>query len=124
MYKIPDTFEILKNLYLTMFDWMELQVFEKQLLELQSSSIWRQKYVDQGRRPRETGGVFPPKKFEVGDGPCIGPPNILRSSVVGWARKLEERKNRCRQGIFFERGIFVVKKVSYVTFDTIKTQRI
>ena len=29
-----------------MFDWMELQVFEMQLLELQSSAIWRQKYVD------------------------------------------------------------------------------
>jgi len=26
-----------------MFDLMELQVFEMQLLELQSSSIWRQK---------------------------------------------------------------------------------
>ena len=38
-----------------------------------------------------TGGRSPPK-FEVGDGPCIGPPNILRSSVVGWARKLEESK--------------------------------
>jgi len=24
-----------------MFDWMELEVFEMQLLELQSSSIWR-----------------------------------------------------------------------------------
>ena len=24
-------------------------------------------------------------KFEVGDGPCIRPPNILRSSVVGCA---------------------------------------
>src|SRR6218665_4144382 len=31
------------------------------------------------RRPRGTGGTVPPK-FEVGDGPCIRPPNILRSS--------------------------------------------
>src|SRR6218665_2476059 len=38
------------------------------------------------------GGRSPPKNLRWGDGPCIGPPNILRSSVVGWARKLEERK--------------------------------
>jgi len=31
-------------------------------------------------------------KFEVGGGPCIRPPNILRSSVVGCARKYEESK--------------------------------
>jgi len=35
-----------------MFDWMELQGFEKQLLDLQSSSIWRQKYVDLRVRPQ------------------------------------------------------------------------
>jgi len=35
-----------------MFDWMELQVFEKQLFELQSSAIWRQKYVDLRVRPQ------------------------------------------------------------------------
>src|SRR6218665_1122072 len=29
----------------------------------------------QGRRPRGTGGTVPPK-FEVGERPCIGPPNI------------------------------------------------
>ena len=45
----------------------------------------------QGRRPRGDWGTVPPK-FEVGDGPCIGPPNILRSSVVGWAQKLEDSK--------------------------------
>jgi len=39
--------------------------------------------VNQGRRPRGTGA---PKKFEVGDGPCIRPPNILRSSVVRCAK--------------------------------------
>ena len=58
-------------------------------------------YHFQGRRPRGTGGTAPPKKFEVGDGPCIGPTNILRISVVGWVRKLEQsKKNRC-QGILF-----------------------
>src|SRR6218665_390435 len=38
-----------------------------------------------GRRPREGTGGTVPQKFEVGDGPCIGSPNILRSSVVGCA---------------------------------------
>jgi len=46
----------------------------------------------QGRRPRGTGGDGPPPKLEVGDGLCIDPPDILRSSVVGWARKLEQSK--------------------------------
>ena len=36
-----------------------------------------------------------PAKFEVGDGPCIRPPNILRSSVVGCGRKYEQSKERC-----------------------------
>src|SRR6218665_1673627 len=50
-----------------------------------------------------TGGTVPPQKnLKWGDGPCIGPPNILRSSVVGWVRKVEQSKNnRCRQGILF-----------------------
>ena len=43
--KYPDTVD-LENLDLTMFDWMELQDFEMQLVELQSSSIWKQKFVD------------------------------------------------------------------------------
>jgi len=33
-----------------------------------------------------TGGTVP-QKFEVGDGSCICPPNISRSSVIGWVRK-------------------------------------
>src|SRR6218665_3084438 len=49
----------------------------------------------------ETEGRSPPK-FEVGDGPCIRPPNILRSSVVGCARKYEKSK----------KGVFVVRKGS------------
>ena len=51
-------------------------------------------------------GAVPPSKFEVGDGPCIGPPNILRSSVVGWARKVGQSKKRCRQGILFLNSAF------------------
>jgi len=47
----------------------------------------------QGRRPRETGGTVP-SKFEVGDGPSIRPPDILRSSVVGCAQKYEQSKEK------------------------------
>jgi len=38
-----------------------------------------------------SGGTVPPKS-DVGDGPCIRRPNILRSSVVGCARKYEQSK--------------------------------
>ena len=43
------------------------------------------------------------------------PPNILRSSVVGWAQKLEEsKKNRCRQGIFcWKRAFCCEERVIY-----------
>jgi len=30
-----------------------------------------------------------PTKFEVGDGPCIRPPNISKSSVIGCVSKYE-----------------------------------
>src|SRR6218665_2073776 len=63
----------------------------------------------QGRRTRGTGGQSPPK-FEVGDGPCIRLPNILRSSVVGCARKYEQSK----------KGVFLVRKWSYTTFNIVK----
>ena len=43
--KYPDIVDF-ENLDLTMFDWMELQAFEMQLVELQSSSIWKQMFVD------------------------------------------------------------------------------
>ena len=41
-------------------------------------------------RGGDLGGTAPQKTFEVGDGPYIRPPNILRSNVVGYARKYEE----------------------------------
>ena len=77
-----------------------------------------------GGDPEGTGGT-PPKKFEVGDGPCIGTPNILRSSVVGWARKLEQSKKiGVVKEFFSEIVLFLVKKGSYMTFYTIKIRRI
>src|SRR6218665_169757 len=55
-------------------------------------------YQIQGRRPRGAlSGRFP-QQLQVGDGPCIRPPNILRSSVVGCARKYEQSKKRCHKG--------------------------
>src|SRR6218665_2899472 len=68
----------------------------------------------QGRRPRETGGTVPPKKFDVGDGPCIRPPNILRRSVVGCARKYEQSK----------KGVFLVRKGSYTTVNIVKIRKL
>src|SRR6218665_1415105 len=55
--------------------------------------------VAHGRKPRGTGGTVPPK-FEVGDGPCIRPPNISRSSVIGCVLKYERGKKRCHEIIF------------------------
>jgi len=43
---------------------------------------------------RDWGAVFP-QSLRWGDGPCIRPPNILRSSVVGCARKYGKSKKRC-----------------------------
>jgi len=50
--------------------------------------------LHQGRRPRGELGETVPPKFEVGDGPIIRPSNILRSSVVGCARKYEQSKKK------------------------------
>src|SRR6218665_3853812 len=60
------------------------------------------------------GGTVPPKKFDVGDGPCIRPPNILRRSVVGCARKYEQSK----------KGVFLVRKGSYTTFNIVMIRKI
>ena len=74
-------------------------------------------------RGGDLGGTVPPK-FEVGGRPCIGPPNILRISVVGWARKLEQSKKIGVKEFFSEIVLFLVKKGSYTTVDTLKIQRI
>jgi len=59
-----------------------------------------------------TGGTAP--KFEVGDGPCIRPPNIWRSSdcsVIGNVGKYEQQKTKTE--IFCEIDVFVKKRVIY-----------
>src|SRR6218665_1939842 len=48
----------------------------------------------QGEKPRGDWGMVP-QKFEVGGRPMHSSPNILRSSVVGCARKYEKSKKRC-----------------------------
>jgi len=55
-----------------------------------------------------------PQKFEVGDGPFIRPPNILRSSVCG----MRARKAWCQQGIIFgNRGFCCEERVIYDITD-------
>src|SRR6218665_3837223 len=67
----------------------------------------------QGRRPRGTGGTVPPK-FEVGDRPCIGPPNILRSIVLSDVRESMNRVKNC---------VFLVRKWSYTTFNIVNIRK-
>ena len=77
-----------------------------------------------GRRHRGDWGDGPPK-FEVGDGPCIRPPNILRSSVCRMRAKNTNRvKNGLIKELFSEIGVFLVKKESYMTLDTVKIWKI
>jgi len=48
------------------------------------------------------GGMVPPKnKLRWGDGQCIRPPNIFRSSVIGCVWKYELSKTWCHEGIFY-----------------------
>ena len=38
--------QAMEELNLQMFSWMHLDKFEMQLIEFQSSSIWKQKFID------------------------------------------------------------------------------
>ena len=53
-------------------------------------------------------------------GPCIRPPNILRSSVVGCAGKYEQSKKGVINEFFYETAAVVVRKGSYTTFNKVK----
>ena len=65
-----------------------------------------------------------PPKFEVGDSPCIRPPNILRSSVVGCARKYTKRVKRgVIKEFFSEIVVVLVRKGSYTTFNIGHSER-
>src|SRR6218665_3129101 len=52
------------------------------------------------------------------------PPHILRSSVVGCARKYEQSKKGVINEFFSEIVVFLVKKGSYTTFNTVKIRKI
>src|SRR6218665_1752075 len=54
---------------------------------------------EHGRRLRGDWGDSPPK-FEAGDGPCIRPPYISRSSFIGWVGKYEVSKKKCQKEFF------------------------
>jgi len=58
--------------------------------------------VNQGRKPRGDWGTV--KVWGEGDGPCIRPPNILRSSVVGCTRKYEKSKKVvfCEERVMYD----------------------
>ena len=61
-------------------------------------------YKFHGRRLRGDCGDGTPK-FEVGDGPCIRPPNISRSRVIGCVAKYElTKKVSWRNVLFWNRG--------------------
>ena len=54
-----------------------------------------------------TGGTPPKNKFEVEDGPCIRPPNTLRSSVIGSVAKNElSFKKGVKEDMFSEIDAF------------------
>ena len=65
---------------------------QREFSKVGQEKLWSDSRVPGGTdRGGNLGGLGDgPPKFEVGDGPCIRPPNILRSSVVGCARKYEK----------------------------------
>jgi len=70
-------------------------------------------------------GDGPQKNLRLGDGPCIRPPNVLRSSVVGCARKYEESKKWCHEGIILWNRVFSrEERGSYMIFVTVKMWKI
>ena len=61
-----------------------------------------------------------PPKIEVGTAHAP-PPNILRSSVVGCARKYEQSKKTCHQGIIFRNRGFPREEWVIYTCMTFRT---
>src|SRR6218665_2539495 len=77
----------------------------------------------QGRRPRGDWGTVP-QNLRWGTAHPFVPPNILRRSVVGWVRKLEQSKKiGVVKEFFSEIVLFLVKKGSYTTFYTEKIRK-
>ena len=62
-------------------------------------------------------------KTEVGDGPCIRPPNILRSTVIGCTYDLTKQNISRRRLLVKKRVIHVIYQISY-SRDRQKTGKI
>ena len=65
----------------------------------------------------------------MGDGPCINPPNILRSTVIGCEAKYELTKKKVsRKNIFSEIEVFGQEKGSYTLYfqisDKIESKKV
>src|SRR6218665_187061 len=80
-----------------------------------------------GRGLGGTGGwSLVPPKFEVGDGPCIRPPNILRSTVIGSGAKYKVTEKGVKEEYFCLKSRFLVKKrgsyMLYIRFQTVETK--
>src|SRR6218665_211100 len=77
-----------------------------------------------------TGGTVP-QHFLVGDGPCIRPPNILRSrpTVNGYEANHELTKKRCQGGTFcceievFGQEGYICYKSEFQTVEADKRQK-
>ena len=54
--------------------------------------------------------------FDVGDGPCIRPPNILRNSVVRCVRKYELSKKGVMKEFCYEIELFREERAVYVKY--------
>ena len=68
-----------------------------------------------------TGGPSTPK-FELGDGPCNRPPNILRSSVIGCLEMYELSKKGVQEEFFLKWRFFFKKSdMVYIGFQTVET---
>ena len=59
-----------------------------------------------------------PKNLRWGDDPCIRPPNILKSTVIGYEAKYELTKKGLKEEFFVLKSRFLVKKtVIYVIYQ-------
>ena len=65
-----------------------------------------------------------PRKFEVGDGPCIRPPNILRSTVIGCDAKYELTKKVSRRNFVFWNRSRKGSYMLYIRFQTVETEKV
>src|SRR6218665_816196 len=78
-------------------------------------SLWHRTFtliiMPPSTRGGDLGGRPPPQKFEVGDGPCIGPPQIFREVVLSdVCEKMNRVKNCLIKEFFSEIVVFLCRK--------------